>query len=63
MSIDEKYSELSERRNKLEPKLRAIVLDKLISRYGKSKAKEYILEIMGNKTKNKIWSLVSLRFT
>lgn len=47
LTFEEKLSEVSERRNQIEPKLRQIVRTQLLSYYGMTIAKEKVLDIMG----------------
>ena len=57
LSIEEKLQEISERRNKLEPKLRNLIKTILLSNLGKHEAKEFILNIFGGKRKNTLRKL------
>jgi len=52
-TVHDMYKEISERRNYLEPKLRKIVRTQLLSKYGKSDATEYFLNILGEPRKSK----------
>ena len=53
LSEEEKWAEISARRNSLEPKLRMIVRNQLRASYGKSEAAEFILAIFGNPRKSR----------
>ncbi len=51
-NTEERWKEISERRNRLEPKLRKIVKNQLQANLGKSEAFEAFLNILGNKRKD-----------
>ncbi len=53
MTSKEKWAEISERRNDLEPKLRKIIRNQLKAQFGSTEAKEIVLNIMGDKVKKK----------
>jgi hypothetical protein len=57
LTIKEKYSEISERRNNIEPQLRQIVRTVLISNLGENDAKKSVLDIMGEPRKSQYFSL------
>lgn len=52
----DKQKEISERRNKIEPKLRLITRTILFSKYGENEAKKNVLRIMGKTRENKYFS-------
>ena len=52
----ERFQEISERRNQLEPKLRIVVKNILFSKYGENDAKAKVLDIFGNPRKAKYYS-------
>lgn len=56
MTNEEKLAEISERRNKLEPKLRTVVRTILQSHYGENEAKKIVLSIMGDKKETKYYN-------
>lgn len=56
LTTEEKYREISERRNTIEPKLRQITRMILISKYGESMAKSHVLDIMGAPRKAKYYT-------
>lgn len=56
VSNEEKRSEISSRRNKIELKLRVIIRRNLLAKYGENKAKKITLDIMGEKRKEKYYS-------
>lgn len=56
LTNEEKWAEISERRNRLEPKLRKIVKMQLKARYGVN-AKDKVLDIMNSNLKSKYKSL------
>jgi hypothetical protein len=47
LSNDEMLNEISIRRNRLEPQLRRIIRTQLQAKYGQSKSKEVVLDVMG----------------
>lgn len=53
LTTDEKWKEISERRNALEPQLRSLTKSILHANYGKSSAREYVLNIFGDPRKSK----------
>jgi len=57
LSVKEITSEVSERRNQLEPKIRTIIRTVLQANYGVRDAKNKVLDIMGGKRKEKYNSL------
>jgi len=57
LSVKEIISEVSERRNQLEPKIRTIIRTVLQANYGQRDAKNKVLDIMGGKRKEKYNSL------
>lgn len=56
MSEEEKWAEISERRNRIEPKLRTIVRTQLKAQFGPN-AKQKVLDSMRNDVRNKYLSL------
>ncbi|ABC33185.1 conserved hypothetical protein [Hahella chejuensis KCTC 2396] len=54
LTVQEKWSEISERRNRAEVKLRNIVRMVLMVSFGENKAKEKVLEIFGNPRKDRL---------
>lgn len=50
---EEMLTEISGRRNKLEPKLRKIIRNQMMAIYGKGEAKDKIINILGNRNKEK----------
>lgn len=57
MTIEEKWAEISERRNNLEPKLRIIIKTQLKSVYGEAQAKKQVINCMRNDLKEKYKNL------
>lgn len=53
LSAEEMLTEISERRNELEPKLRLIVRNQLLVSLGKEGAKQLVLDVMGGYKKEK----------
>lgn len=56
LSLKEKHTEISQRRNDLEPKLRSITRTVLTANFGENNAKQKILDIMGESRKSKYYS-------
>lgn len=52
----EKLSEISERRNELEPRLRSVVRTLLHAKYGENEAKRIVLDIFGEKRKSQYYN-------
>lgn len=52
LSLEEKWKEISERRNDIEPKIRKIIRTILMANYGEAAAKNKILDIFGEKRKS-----------
>lgn len=57
LSIEDKWKEISERRNKIEPKLRTLIKMILKSSLGASESKTIVLNIFGGKRKEELSSL------
>jgi hypothetical protein len=57
LSQEEKLKEISERRNRIEPKLRKIVRTSLFTKYGELAAKKIVLDIFGDPRKSKLMDL------
>jgi hypothetical protein len=52
-TTEEMWNEISQRRNKIEPKLRKIIRNQLKAHLGASEARNFILDIMGPNKKNR----------
>jgi hypothetical protein len=56
LTQEEKQKEISERRNRIEPKIRAITRTILFSKYGENEAKRIVLKIMGGNREKKYFT-------
>jgi len=56
LTLRDKQQEISERRNKIEPKLRSITRTILFSKYGENDAKKIVLKIMGTDRERKYYA-------
>jgi hypothetical protein len=57
LSLEDKWKEISERRNDIEPKIRKIVRTVMTANYGEAAAKSKILDIYGEKRKSEYVAL------
>ena len=59
MSLEDKWREISERRNDIEPKIRKIIRTVLTANYGEAIAKNKILDIYGEKRKSEYYIILN----